>query len=377
MFLWLPERIYNNIKDNKEYLSIIKPIEDKLAEIDDLVLFNNVYVDGSILNPADFWLKSNLSGLDKKLYSIIMTDFSSFSKDDIIKFLNDEQDIENKLFILYEAESSLVGNPDDFYFELVGNFIEIVDKNSETIFSERIYVKYLQYKSLLIRRNILTSSEFVGVSEFDSFFNYIMEIKNKICNLFSNSDYIRNIICHKVIFEVMLFSFYVMFNHVLTLKNNELNYIHNKCLSLCYNTDDNPIKFKYSGSSPYEIGMMYVIFQHFIVRSDLLESVSIHNMIVDRCNEMLKNKKLLIKASLHHNLDDLLSVLLSMFVVNKINLLLPTFYTSKIDETLLTENEKKVIINGDFSNIVKENLSMCHFNSVESRIRQIRNKFEI
>ena len=36
MFLWLPERIYNNIKDNKEYLSIIKPIEDKLAEIDDL-----------------------------------------------------------------------------------------------------------------------------------------------------------------------------------------------------------------------------------------------------------------------------------------------------------------------------------------------------
>lgn len=268
MITWLPERIYNRVKDNEDF----KIAESNLLNVYNLETLGLEDYRDTLKHSEE--LKVYLSVVANNIPDYMQRELTIIQTEDelsLLTMLRNEKDIENILMIYYQ----LIDNPyiqkPNKNLEYRTKYIELVEA-SDIEFSTRIWVKYFQFKA---KAN-------VGLP-FVDFLEYLKSINvpNK------EEPYVYDIITHKTLDEI---------HYWLT--------IHNATIEDCINIENfvKSLTFKYDKFNLYTLRIKKELFLVYFYERNFLESRRILHELVEYINWGISNPEYTNKALNHHNL---------------------------------------------------------------------------
>jgi hypothetical protein len=300
MIIFLPERVYEEVKNDGEFIAIN-------GELVNYVHVSNTSFEDH-LNKTTNWPGTNLpqrymSLVKSKVNEVyqreidIMEDTGETS---LLKRLESETDVENILMIYYKLIDVYITNAIK-NAEFRKKYTDLVEQHKGRQFSTRVWVKYSQYKAKEKVGQYLfdnpTEDELMGI--FNEYMVYLDSLIAEIPN--SDTDYVHNILQHKKLDEIQ--------NILSTML---VNYSQRDTLSLFMDLvlrTVNSIEFKYKLFNLYTLRIMKDVFFHYFFVRDFENCKASLTRIVQYINWALNNKEYAIKSLSHHNL-----ILISNFV---------------------------------------------------------------
>ena len=162
MIDFLPERIYNAIKEDQEYENILMYRENefrKLLTFKDFCLYDNVFIK----NKTKWeYFTGTLQSLVKKYCPEYLTELDiavspkKTRADYLNIYYNDTKiDLETKLFVLYRI-ADMSKYKDDFfnYLGMYCNLYESIAKSDTEAYSAIIHYTYIQYATLVYAKTL-------------------------------------------------------------------------------------------------------------------------------------------------------------------------------------------------------------------------------
>lgn len=263
MLVWLPERIYEAVKNDTSFIAAEGAMKTQIV----LSAFQSyrsylethptvqVYLDT---------VKSLLPDPLKRELAIMQTEEESH----LLHLLASETDIENILMIYYQLiDFPYFGKP--LGREYKRKYLELLNKNSHATFSARVYVKAMQYEAQITDKTLPELLDFLNA--------FIVRFED---------DYSRDFALHKRETELL----YWAETHKLTRTERRMLY-------------DSRLPFKYDAFTIYRLQLIKQLFLHAFYDREFLEAKEYLDAVFDLLRYATANKGQTIKSLTHHNLN--------------------------------------------------------------------------
>ena len=176
---FLPERIYNKVKDIADYQVIDKLINDNKTACVDIVSF---LMSDDILSEKFADAKSKLSMIIRQNCPI------DYYLQYQVMFINDEQSLLNTLSLTSDVETKLMIYQELYSFmnkltfeQYMQEYIILYEANSNIYLSSKMHIEYFLFKCFFYRRNVIINSNMV--QDFIEFMNTLIDQIKSECDL--------------------------------------------------------------------------------------------------------------------------------------------------------------------------------------------------
>ena len=242
MIGFLPERIYNLVKNDTEYLKLESDIKEKIIK-DDLVEYIIAYELCKKENP---YIQNSYDDIVKRLIqdpAMVreLTILETVDENTLLTLLTNETDIENKLLFYIQILGVLYTSfTDSQRIKYINDYINLFEAEKDNNhFSEKLYIEYFNYKCFLLKQTIQDKNFQFEENTFSQFIENVDALINEIMNYFPNNNaYIKNYLYHYKIFNIFdylaniyeyvgiseIFLNIIEFNLPKILANNEFKY---------------------------------------------------------------------------------------------------------------------------------------------------------
>lgn len=303
MLSYLPEKVYENIKDN-EYAKLADICSDKIfGHYDSFVQVLLDYVsENPIIQEIQEKTYTCVDDEYKKILDIMFDDNYVYIKD---KFKDNYKELQ--LLAIYLAERGEIEFSDDFS-ERVNDFLNIyntVEIQEVSSFIHIVAYTYYLYRLLLDIR----SDGIYTMEEIDKWLNYENECWNTLSlKLEKCNESVKNIMYHK---RIQMLETFFETTMVFTLKDDltPINLVEEKM-----NIKD----FKYNDFCWFKLIFNELVFQYCIDNADIDNAKTYLQNIINMMNWSFANKKYAIKSLNHFNkafLDEYLYFIRIMYIV--------------------------------------------------------------
>lgn len=313
MLLYLPERIYNVIKDDENYKIMAEKATKQIFgenDIDFLKIIYNYENSNEIIKELQNYIYKNTPEkyhLELKLS--FSDDLSEFEKD------FDKMDMETKLYWLCEMEDGNMSLTKDFNSRNM-KFLRLYRNNvlpEKEKYSEFLHCMY--YSKLIYEKIIEYTEKEKNFHLVKDFFEYEAKIFNEIIE-FSNLEAFKHMMYSKR--EQMFLLFYEFIGQF-CLEYIETNDFIKKCL-----INKN---FKYNSNNYFKLMFYSLCFQQLIDKFDLNNAKICLDNIMDIINYNFNNKSYAVSALNHYNnafIDEFLNY--TKFIYNIIKKYMPILH---------------------------------------------------
>jgi len=337
MLSYLPEKVYETIKNNKDYALLADELTEQMFGKDDNICFVQSLMDYVSENPIVKKLQEeSYKMVDKKYHKLLEISFSD-------NFIYDEENFKNapiemKLYGLYVEENGDTTLTYDFEkrvekFLNLYNTISNKDEVSEFIHIIK-YTYVLFDKMMKIRDNYPYSkediNEWLKVEEKE--YNELKEL------LGDCSDSVKNILYHKRI-QMMTIFFELFVQFVIRYDDYELIELFESNIDIK--------DFKYNDFNWFKILFNQICFQFFIDNADYVNALKYFSNVYNLIEYSFNNRRYAMKSLNHFNkafLGEYLGFVRYLYVF--IERLLPSirkFFIENINK--LGDLDKKFIFN--------------------------------
>ena len=339
MLSYLPEKVYESIKNNKDYALLADELTEKIFGKDEDICFVQSLLDYVSENPLIEQIqKASYDMVDKKqhkMLDILFTDDYECTEEEF-----NNLPIEAKLYYIYTQERGDTTLTVSFG-ERVKRFLKLYEeiKNKEDI-SDFIHI--VKYTYVLFNEMIETQKEYphyenvvkkwfeLEEKEYKEIFNYVSD----------SSDSVKNILYHKRIQMVAIY--FELFGQFIDSDNKD---ILNKFVEMMDNKE-----FKYNDFNWFKISFNYMMFQYYIDNVDYENALKHFSNVYNLVEYSFKNKRYAIKALNHFNkafLGEYLGFVRYFFVF--VTRLLPSIKAYLIKEIGNLKDQDKLFIYNDIS----------------------------
>lgn len=153
MLIYLPERVYYNIKNNPKFISMVSRLNKRIVEQSSSLEEMHEKEMKSLRGNAKYYynaIRKLLTGNPELIQGLRYATFN-------VTESNDALDVENKLIALDNKINSvhedLHGN-EELYYSLIDEYFNIFNSNTSFKFSELIYANIFMYNAINSLRNI-------------------------------------------------------------------------------------------------------------------------------------------------------------------------------------------------------------------------------
>ena len=339
MLLYLPERIYNVIKDDKNYKIMAEKATKQIFgenDIDFLKIIYNYENSNEIIKELQNYIYKNTPEeyhLELKLS--FSDDLSEFEKD------FDKMDMETKLYWLCEMEDGNMSLTKDFNSRNM-KFLRLYRNNvlpEKEKYSEFLHCMY--YSKLIYEKIIECTEKEKNLNLVKDFFKYESKIFNEIVS-FSDLEAFKHMMHSKR--EQMFVLFYEFIGQFCSEYIEVNNFIVKKL---------NNKNFKYNKYNYFKLMFYSLCFQQLIDKHQLNEAKLCLDNIIKIINYSFNNKSYAVSALNHYNnafIDEFINY--SKFVYTFIKLYMPILFNEWgfIKNKNLSELEIRYFENKLFSN---------------------------
>lgn len=339
MLLYLPERIYNVIKDDENYKIMAEKATKQIFgenDIDFLKIIYNYENSNEIIKELQNYIYKNTPEeyhLELKLS--FSDDLSEFEKD------FDKMDMETKLYWLCEMEDGNMSLTKDFNSRNM-KFLRLYRNNvlpEKEKYSEFLHCMY--YSKLIYEKIIECTEKEKNLNLVKDFFKYESKIFNEIVS-FSDLEAFKHMMHSKR--EQMFVLFYEFIGQFCSEYMEVNNFIVKKL---------NNKNFKYNKYNYFKLMFYSLCFQQLIDKHQLNEAKLCLDNIIKIINYSFNNKSYAVSALNHYNnafIDEFINY--SKFVYTFIKLYMPILFNEWgfIKNKNLSELEIRYFENKLFSN---------------------------
>jgi hypothetical protein len=381
MHIFLPELIYNEIKENDKFKSIYNSLNDFFdTKTKCLIDYNNEINNDDYYKDLNDFLKKNLSEKNNKIWNCfkVCVDFDEkdSNKDwekirEVIDSCKKDDDLEVKLYAYYMEMANTADHESEKWIENVEESLKLFDQNKDKVFDTRLYTKF--YWDVHEKNNfyLKNKKEKDLIDEFKNYQKLDLETKDFIFSK-HNDTYTKDIINHKTIYTAIQF-WHANLN---SAENDQKSaeYVLKKLDDKIANLD-----FKYNSFNMHLMEWLWLNFKWHLDRDNIL-AVDVVEIMIQIVEETLKNKNYMIRSLRHHNFNYISNFLILMQNLNEVEKIFEKVlvnYERKLNKLNWTEKEYKVIIDNDLSitNNWWNERSRTLNNYKENMISSIKNKF--
>ncbi len=293
MLSYLPENLYNILKNDAEYHKIVEECTNNVFSYDDVCFINSLikYDDGD--ENIEKVKKITYEKIDPKYHQILDVIMNNNVRYDE-KHKND--DVELQLLSMYYANNGDTSLTSEFK-QRVLRFLELYGNNRDNNLSA--YVHIIAYTYYIFREiyKILNNGVYEK-QDLDNFLNYENEsylYLNKL--LETENESVKNIMYHKRI--QMLTIFFEICGHLFMREDLSLIALLEEKMNIS--------EFKYNEFNWFKVIFNQLVFQHYVDRGLYQDSIKYFSQIYNLICFSFENKKYAIKSLNHFNkafLDD-------------------------------------------------------------------------
>ena len=359
MLSFLPDCIYESIKNNQEYHDYVKNKSNDIFCFDD-VKYIDVLLKYSLGDMNELKIKT-YDIVDKKfhkLLDIIFGDNYICSDDEFNNMTNEEK----LYYIYYQNDGSITLN--NTMKAQIQKFIEIYkNTNNLSLYTHIIYYMYYVLDCII---NIKSNLKF-NTEEFNNFLQLENSIYSIIIKKLIKNDSLIQILYHK---RIQLYT--IFYENVGQFINDD------KIIDIISMYIENE-KFKYNKFNWNKLIFYQIVFQKMIDKMKFSKAIDCFLKIYSMIIFTLKNKEYTIKSLTHFNQDYIREYLLFLkFFYNFIIISIP----NKKEEFLFYFNnlsiiDKNYLYNKLHIDILNKIKSYMSFNSVYSLNWVVANKEKI
>jgi hypothetical protein len=341
MLVYLPERLYENIKLDDVYNELsAKYTKEIFNKTDFLDVIRQFDVDNDDLQALFKHIREQLTDPALQLeYDVVMSE-------DVNSYQNrfDEMDVETKIYYLYAYDngdmswSEAAEKRNQLCIQLYED--NILDKDYDcSLFIHTIYYLRKVYELVFKYTN-----RKINLNEFEKFKADETTIFNKMLSVSDNESF-KHIMYSK---REQMYDLYLEFVGQFC---SDINGIYDKVWEIVNNED-----FKYNYFSYYKLTFFLIFFQQFMDKADLDNAYKCLEKLMELITYAYTNRYEAARSLSHYNkafLDDFL--VLSMFVYNMVKSYMPNLFISwgiedllkpaeyRLYNSLLTNDDKKIV----------------------------------
>jgi hypothetical protein len=345
MHIFIPEIIYQKIKDTPKFVSIYKKFNDLADANSNCIVKYNNYID-NLHNYQDFadFMSSHLDQKDTKIWNCFCVDVEYDETTQPVNWLKSKKviddaksdsDIDVMMYGYYKELANTADHESDVWIDNVDQSIKIWENYKDNILDPRLYIKYYWDKHEQFEFYLKLQKD---KDILESFYKYD-KMDNDIKNfLFSkhNTTYFKDIVNHKTIYTAILF-----WGSVNDVSLNDpdktrkvMQLIDQKICSLDY---------KYSDFNMHLVEWLWINFKWWFDRDQPSKYIGVWNILLDVINQATTNKSRMIKALTHHNFNYTSRFLTFVSNLYEIENTIFQIHPSKILSMNWTDDEKSII----------------------------------
>jgi hypothetical protein len=352
MHIFIPESIYYNIKDNKDFLEEYKKLNKKFDDSTNCIVeYNNAVTEESQYDTLHEIINSILDEKHRKIWECFCVNINYNEKTEkelwlkskkIIDGCKEDSDLDVKMYGYYMELANIADHESGEWLTNVQESLEIFNNTKEHLYDSRLYTKYYwdNHEALVFNMKF-GSDKYTDIPQL--YEKYIQTEKEVTKFLFSKYDtsYFKNIILHKTLYTAIIF--WGGINHR-TLKTPEqsteiLKYLDRYLSSL---------EHKYKPFNMHLMEWLWINLKWWMDndRHDFVKVV-FYRHIVPILEEALQNKFRMIKALKHHNFNYTSNFLVYLSEIS--NFEKNILKNNTVESLPWTEKELKIISENNIS----------------------------
>lgn len=342
MLTYLPERLYEYIKNDQTYHKLSDEYTDKyMFDNDFLQIIKHFKIRENDLNQLFEYIRDKLPKQEQLEYDILMSDNPNIYQD---RF--DEMDTETKIYFLYTYDNGdMSWNLDaekrnQLTIQLYED--EILDKPYPcSLFIHTIYYLRKVYELILKYTN-----RKITIKEFHNFVNEEQSIFDKMFSISDNESY-KHIMYSK---REQMYTLYLEFVGQFIEDRTEF-------YNLLWNIVNN-VDFKYNYFSYFKLTFFLIFYQEYVDSGDIINAKKCLDKLLEMITYAFQNRKDASKSLNHYNkafIDDFL--ILSKFVYDMVIKYMPNVNKKWKLATLMNRSEQRFyhnMLTNDDKEIVKD-----------------------
>lgn len=378
MHIFLPEIIYNEVKQDTKYLEITKRVTDQLdSKMNCIIEYNELVNNQEIYNEINDYMKQNLSDKNLKIWECFCADVT-YNDDqdgwqqteDIIQTHKRDVDLDVKMYAYYMELANTQDHESERWINNIEESIKIWENNQDKTFDPRLYTKYYWDKHEQFCFHLKEKKTSV-IDAFQEYTKIDAEIK-KFLRTKHESDYFWNIINHKTLYTIVMFWGSIN-NRTLDDKHDServLAALDTKIFTLP--------NYKYNSFNMHLMEWLWINFKWLMDTKQINKAMMVWEIIMNTLHESTKNKPNMIKALNHHNFSYLANFLLHVTNLREIEKMfvnsIPGFQ-ERLPNMNWTQSEFDVINKVTPQNLKGERL-ITITNNASNMVNPIRNLFK-
>lgn len=351
MHIFIPESIYNIIKDNKDFTEEYNKLINKFNNINCIVEYNDIATEESQYDNLHEIINSILDEKHRKIWECFCVNINHNEKTEkelylkskkIIDECKADSDLDIKMYGYYMELANIADHESGEWFTNIEESLNIFNKTKDHLYDPRLYTKYYwdNHEALVFNMKF-GSDKYTDITEL--YEKYIQTEKEITKFLFSKYDtsYFRNIIQHKTLYTATIF--WGGINHR-TLKTPE------KSTEVLKNLDRylSSLEHKYKPFNMHLMEWMWINLKWWLdVGNYDFVNLVFYDYILPALKEASENRFKMIKALKHHNFNYTSNFLIFLAAVNRFEKMF--FQKNTIENLSWTEKELKIISKNDYS----------------------------
>lgn len=352
MHIFIPESIYNIIKNNEDFNEEYNKLNNKFDDSTDcLVHYNDVVTEESQYDTLHKIINNLLDEKHKRIWECFCVNINYNEKTEkelwlkskkIIDDCKLDSDLDIKMYGYYMDLANIADHESGEWFTNVEESLKIFNNTKDHLYDPRLYTKYYwdNHEALVFNMKF-GSDKYTNIKDlYQKYIQTELEV-SKI--LFSKYDtkYFKDIIKHKTLYTAIIF--WGGINHR-TLKTPEestevLKYMDRYLSSL---------EHKYKPFNMHLMDWLWINLKWWLDNNNFtfVETV-FYNHILPTIEQALQNRHKMIKALKHHNFNYTSNFLVFLSALNRFEKMF--FSTNAIETLPWTEKELKIISKHNYS----------------------------
>ena len=351
MHIFLPESIYNIVKDDQkfknEYTKLLKKFD---AGLNCLVDYNNMKADITQYNQLHSAMNNVISEKHRKIWECFCVNINYNEKTEkelwkqskkIIDECKSDSDLDVKMYGYYMELANTADHESGEWFTNIQESLEIFDNTKDYLYDPRIYTKYYwDLHENLVFNMKFGSDKYTDITElYNKYLKIDEEAKNFLWKKY-DSKYFRDIINHKTLYTGTIF--WGGINHR-TLNTPE------KSTEILKNLDRylSSLEHKYKPFNMHLMEWLWINLKWWQDRNRLdFVGIIFYDYILPMIEDALKDKTRMLKSFLHHNFNYTSNFLVFVSSLNMFEKLI--LQTNSLENLTWTNKERKIIFENNF-----------------------------
>lgn len=351
MHLFLPESIYNIVKDNQKFKNEYNKLIEKFDKsLNCLVEYNDSVTEEIQYDQLHSVMNSILSKKHRKIWECFCVNINYNEKTEkelwkqskkIIDDCKSDSDLDVKMYGYYMELANTADHESGEWFTNVQESLEIFDNTKDYLYDPRIYTKYYwDLHENLVFNMKFGSDKYTDITELYNKYLRIEEDAKKFLWKKYDSKYFRDIINHKTLYTAIIF--WGGINHR-TLNTPE------KSTEVLKNLDRYlaSLDHKYKPFNMHLMDWLWINLKWWQDHNRLdFVNIVFYDYILPMIEEALKNKPKMIRSLQHHNFNYNSNFLVFLSSLNTFEKLI--LQTNRLENLTWTSKERKIIFENNF-----------------------------